>query len=306
MGGVTPEERATRRARRAARAAREAAAPTATAAPSPVDTAEREARRARRAARDAREASAAKPAAAAKERLPIETLYQDDDFAVSRMGDPDARRVVLCFAGIGAGKMGQGKFAMALGGMQPAEFVGSSRLEDSVVLHIADIRRSWFNGFPHHRLLGVLHPLVAGKPIVTMGNSMGAFGAIWISTLLPVEVAMAFAPQFSVHPEIMPREQRWRDWTSLIADWKVPSLADCFVPATRYYTFNGDRDRLHWRAFPKLPNAHHYLIDGAGHKAAAKIKEAGALEPVINACLADGDPRAVMTSAGLTVTEIAA
>lgn len=249
------------------------------------------------------------PAAPKAERqppLPIAPVYQDDALVVSQMGDPEMPRVVLCFAGIGRPGKEQPRAATAVGGVQVAEFVGSAQLENSSVLHIADVRRSWFNGFEAERLLGVLHPLIAGKRLVSLGNSMGGFGAIWITKYLPVELALAFVPQFSVHPGIVPRERRWREYTSRITDWRAESLADCFVPGTRYYTFNSDRDFLHWRHFRPAANIDHFVLRDGGHEAAAKIKAAGVLGTVIRACADGDDPFPVMKKAGLDVHKLGA
>ena len=238
--------------------------------------------------------------------LPIAPIHEGADFVVSRMGDPAAPRVVLCFAGVGAGGTGKKRAALALGGLQPAEFVGTSQLENSSVLHIADIGRTWFNGFEPDRLLVVLHPFIEGRRLVTLGNSMGGFGAVWITKYLPVELALAFVPQFSVHPEIVPRERRWKEYTSRITEWRARSVADCFVPQTRYFTFNGDRDFHQWRHFRPAPNVDHFVLVGAGHQAAEKIKGAGALGDVIHTCVNGGDPFPVMKAAGLDVHKLGA
>ena len=206
-------------------------------------------------------------------------LFEDDTLRVSRQGDASARNVILCFTGLRQ-RLG------AIGG--PEEFVGSTRLAEFDAVFVTDKTRSWFNAFPVERLLEVLRPVVEGKTVHTLGNSMGGFGAIWISRHLPVKTVLAFAAQYSVHPEVVPGEDRWLAARAGIREWRVRSLEGHFVEGTDYVTVNGEVDRMHWSKFPRGAGRTHLLIPAAGHDAADYLKSVGALRSLVAEVFAGG------------------
>lgn len=205
----------------------------------------------------------------------LKVLKADDDLRITSLGDPDAPGLFLCFTGIRQG----------MGGINAEEFVGSTALPGFSAIFVSDLKRSWFNGFAPEALTDVIASRIEGKRVVTLGNSMGGFGAIWATGILPVETAIAFAPQFSVHPEVVPQEDRWWDFRADIAEWRHRSLAESFFPDTRYYTINGSADTLHWSQFPTLTNCEHVLIEDSGHEPAAVVKRHGLLNDLIAAAL---------------------
>jgi hypothetical protein len=223
-------------------------------------------------------------------------VFEDDGVRVAISGNPDDPGVFLCFTGVGGG----------VGGVQVEEFVGSTRLPGYFAIYIADKRRAWYN-WDAQPLLDILQPYVAGKSIVTIGNSMGGFGAIWMAGVLkPVRTCLAFAAQYSVHPEIVPAENRWLDYRQAIKDWRVPSLLNAFSPETRFWTFNGGRDAEHWSRFPHSENCSHYLARDAGHDVARTLKKAGILSDVIKDCIEGVDPFGRIAEAGVQIERITA
>lgn len=205
-------------------------------------------------------------------------LNEDDVLRVSRSGDPDADTVILCFTGL----------QQRMGGIGPEEFVASAQLEGASAIFVTDKTRSWFNKLGAERVVELLAPHVEGRRIHTLGNSMGGFGAIWITRYLPVSTTLAFAPQFSVHPGIVPEETRWPAARAAISDWRYPSLQDHFVSGTRYVTISGKTgDNVQWTRLPALPNARHYIVADADHGVAAMLKHRGVLREVIAAAFAD-------------------
>lgn len=200
-------------------------------------------------------------------------LFEDDHLRVSRQGDASAHNVILCFTGMRQ-RLG------AVGG--PEEFVGSTQLADFDAVFVTDKSKSWFNAFPVERLLEVLRPVVENRTTYALGNSMGGFGAIWISKYLPVKAVLAFAPQFSVHPDVVPEERRWSLPRAAIRQWRTRSLDGHFVPDTEYVTVNGEVDAIHWSKFPTGAGRTHLLIEGAGHDAADHLKRAGSLRSLVS------------------------
>ncbi|MEL7689621.1 hypothetical protein [Citromicrobium bathyomarinum] len=227
----------------------------------------------------------------------FEALHHDEHLRVTRLADDadsDAHTVFVCFTGIKQG----------LGGLGAEEFVGSTRREGHTALFVSDLQRSWYNGFPPEHLQTILRPYVEGRRVITLGNSMGGFGAIWAAQWLGAERAIAFAPQFSVHPDIVPGETRWTEWRNRISEWRVPSLLDSFADGTDYFVFHGDADSEHYHQFPERPNILNVVIADSGHGPAAKLKEAGVLGEVFAQCLSGKDPRPTIREAGLTLKPI--
>ncbi len=205
-------------------------------------------------------------------------LHADDDLRITSTGNPAAPNLLLCFTGV----------RQKMGGIGAEEFVGTAMRGGFSGIFVSDLRRSWFNGFAPERLQTILQDRTEGRRIVTLGNSMGGYGAIWATRHFRVDTAIAFAPQFSVHPDIVPGEARWMEFRRNILRYRHTSLADHFLPRTRYYTINGDADALHYQRFPIGENLEHVLLPGSGHEPARIVKEQRALNDAIAACI-DGN-----------------
>lgn len=205
------------------------------------------------------------------------------------MGDPDAPCLFMCFTGI----------KQAMGGVGTEEFVGSTSRPGWSAIFVSDLQRTWFNGFEPTLLQDILGQRASGRRVVTVGNSMGGFGAVWASSLFDVETAIAFAPQFSVNPAVVPEEKRWMEYRERIDRWRHESLAPFFNKKTRYYTINGDEDSMHWRRFPESANCEHVLIERSGHDPARTIKAHGSLSGLLDTCLAGGGALHYLQSQGI-------
>ncbi|MER2510625.1 hypothetical protein [Amaricoccus sp.] len=211
-------------------------------------------------------------------------LHEDAALKVTAIDRPAARTLVLCFTGVGH----------ALGGIdtQRAEFVGTMASLGAASAFVFDKTRSWGNRVDFARVAELVAPLAPGARILGLGNSMGGFNAILMSNFVAMETCVAFAPQFSVMPGVVPGESRWRDYVAAIEDFRFPSLAGRFNARTRYVTMNGDgpAERAHWSRFPAPPNARHLVVRGLGHDAAAGLKAAGVLGPFLAAAFEGRDP----------------
>lgn len=237
----------------------------------------------------------AKPAPVPAFGAEAREIFADDRLRITTIGDPSSPNCFLSFTGL----------YHAMGSIKMEEFVGATRLPGYFAIFVTDLQRSWFNGFPPEAITGPIAPLIAGKRVVTIGNSLGGFGAIWITRYLPVDVAMAFCPQYSVHPEEVPDEPRWMEFREQIDQWRVRSLEGAFNETTRYYTFNGDGpDELHWRRLPDLPNCEHILIKGAGHETALYLKGREVLAMVIEAAASGGDPLELLRGSGIAASRL--
>lgn len=219
----------------------------------------------------------------------LEVLLATEHLRVTALGDPDQPNLFLCCTGVNQN----------MGGIGAEEFVGSTRLPGFSALFVSDLTRSWFNAFAPSLLVNAVAERVEGRRVVAVGNSMGGYGAIWSSGHLEVDTVIAFAPQYSVHPEVVPTETRWADYRAAISSWRDRSLEGYFNDTTRYFTINGDADEIHWSRFPESPNCSHLLLEESGHGPAALLKAHDALNDTIVACLAGSSPLESIRSHGL-------
>ncbi|WP_134682194.1 hypothetical protein [Paracoccus ravus] len=211
----------------------------------------------------------------------MQVLVEDENCLVtadmSRIAE--AEKVIVSFTGVGHG----------MGGIdvQQVEFAGSAS-RHGVLVSVIDRKRSWGNGLDLPGIVARITALAAGRPILTLGNSMGGFLAILFSTPLNAERCVAIAAQYSVSPAVLPDERRWRSYRRAITVWQHPSLDGAFNPHTLYTTLNGGfpQDRRHWRRFPDLENARHYVLKGVKHNVAPHLKDKGQLSAVLDHALA--------------------
>lgn len=201
--------------------------------------------------------------------------------------------ITLCFTGVGH----------AMGGLdiQRNEFTGTALSIGSPVF-ITDKTRSWGNSIDFGTISSVLDEIAPDGRRVSIGNSMGAFLAIATSQTLKVNHVLAFAPQYSVSPEIVPNEKRWLKYRNAIREFKIPSLAGQFNLETRYSIFHAEKgeDYRHWTKFPQQPNIANYVVSGSDHDVALHLKEAGALKEIITSCLRNGLSTTETDAFGLT------
>lgn len=171
-------------------------------------------------------------------------------------------------------------------------------------LFVQDASRSWANdpGFAP-ALQAAFATVTARAPVrrvLAMGLSMGGFCALVAAQILPVDVVLAFGPQWSVVPGVVPGEDRWTRWTTglEITRWPVAPL-----PARGWAClFHGGRDDLpHALRFALQPGTDQLIFPDLGHSdLMAHLKAKGGLTGLIDAALA-GDRRRLLriaTSAG--------
>lgn len=219
------------------------------------------------------------------------TLFEGPYVRVtSRFREKMEGDLLVCFTGIGHN----------LGGMnvQSEEFLGAGQQFGNAVF-ITDKTRSWGNRLNFDRIADVCVRLT-GANIHLLGNSMGGFLAIVASNYLKAKTCTAFAPQFSVHPDIVPGEQRWKQFTSTIKNFKIRDLSDQFNASTMYnlLTASSNPDYIQTNLFPKKINIRHFSALEGGHDISAVIKKNGMLPQVLAACFA-GDLRSELFEAAI-------
>jgi hypothetical protein len=162
-------------------------------------------------------------------------------------------------------------------------------------IFVIDKKRRWYNHGLSARVIDTVNGLLIGmdaaEKVVTLGNSMGGFGAVaFAGRLRHCTTAIAFCPQSSVHPEIASFDRRWMDLRSEITDWDFPDAAPLVVPHVRYHIFFGAKDRTDGQHAARLAGARHVSVNavqGSDHGVAAVMKQQGTLYPTIRQLMAD-------------------
>ena len=164
-------------------------------------------------------------------------------------------------------------------------------------LFVSDASRSWANdpGF-EAALIGGLETISGRKPVARLaaiGLSMGAFSALVAAQLVPVDVVLAFGPQWSVAPGAVPGEEHWLLWTDRLPPirWQTAPLPQ----KGHAFLFHGAQDDLPQALpFPHQPGTDHLLFPDLGHSdLLPHLKARGALAGLMQAAMA-GDRRRLL------------
>lgn len=172
------------------------------------------------------------------------------------------------------------------------EFVGTASGRGGAhphrrALFFSDASRSWANhpGFAP-AVLGALALVDMRAPvrrIVTLGLSMGAFSALAAARIVPVDVVLAFGPQWSVTSE---QDQRWSRWTKALPPLIWPTAP--LPPRGWTCLFHGAADDFaQAQGFPITAGVDHLLFPDLGHSdLMAHLKARGVLPGLLDAAFA--------------------
>lgn len=200
-----------------------------------------------------------------------------------------SRRLVVSIAGVGR-KRRQ---------VPPVEFARIAHWNgENHVLYVSDESRSWLNGpglaeFLVDAVKGVAEQIGA-EQICVVGNSMGASMAMILAALMPIDHVVAITPQFSVHPERMPEEERWGYFRDRICDWPFPEMPDLrHTDSEITLLHGGSPDELrHALRFPADAGYWHYIFPHMGHELARILHDAEQLAPIVTLSLLGRNLRA--------------
>ncbi len=190
-----------------------------------------------------------------------------------------SRRLVVVFSSVGHGP----KTPPVLEFAQSATAGG----RDSAVF-IADPQRTWLNA-PEliEEIVEVIEAArdeIGAEETVTLGYSMGGFAALVIGGFVPVHAALAFSPQMSIDPELVPDEGRWMRYRSRIGAIRIRSAADHMAADTVHHIIMGSSrlEKPQLRLLPRAANAKLYFLPKTQHDTAPRIKQAGLLPTVLD------------------------
>ncbi|MCR0981449.1 esterase family protein [Roseomonas populi] len=233
----------------------------------------------------------------ASEVSPFETLVEDEALRITRsVGNPERR--VVSFTGIGLG----------MGGIQVEEWRQSLAGRTATVTYVTDKRRSWYNDI-RQAVLDHFQGLPKADT-VTLGNSMGGFGALYFASMIPgCRRAIAFSPQFSVHPDhIPPEEHRWQPYRAAIQVHTVTHALEHARADMEYVALFGGNEwelrHAHRLLGVATPRTQIHVIADSGHGVTQDLKRAGILTALLNVLLSPAPLRAgevtgLIRSAGL-------
>lgn len=184
--------------------------------------------------------------------------------------------------------------------------------DDNHVLFIIDDSRSWLNtpGIDEQIQRIVEDTLLksgAGE-VHFLGNSMGATMALFMADMIEPKSVLAMVPQYSIDPEIVPEEKRWRVFRNKIENIKYKSV---YLNNARKSQINiihgGTPDELfHALRFPKFESVNHYIYPEFGHWITKALKDGGHLKPLVRAAYSNRPRllrRIVLKSGGMRVDD---
>lgn len=173
------------------------------------------------------------------------------------------------------------------------------------ILGLMASRKDWYRNEDTPRLIAALRDagLFAGfRRVVFAGASMGGFAALAYSALVPGSVVLAFSPQSSLAPALVPFEKRYR-YASRKWDWQSPDFLDAAAGAAAaaevhlVYDPFVPEDAAHARRIDG-PRVRHLRVDHMGHRAIRMIKATGMLQALIEG-VAQGTPDPAALARGL-------
>jgi len=210
-------------------------------------------------------------------------IHSDDDITY-QAGSSD--QAVVSFTGIGFG----------MHGIQIEEFRKTLSQDTNHVYYVIDRSRHWYNS-SFDKIADTLNGDFAKngvKRVVTLGNSMGGFGAVIFATVLHgCQRSIAFSAQSAIDPAIVPWDRRFKKLTDSVQRWTGLDAMNALRSDHYYFLFFGSTDPIDVRHAARFASADCAtmsicLVDGTGHAVAADLKKRGILSKLMVA-LIDGD-----------------
>jgi pimeloyl-ACP methyl ester carboxylesterase len=206
----------------------------------------------------------------------MQILYENNRYRIA-YEKGDSNKLIIAFTGV----------ELKLGTSQKEEFQKtlSASSEKNHVCYVIDKQRSWYN-FIEDEIADKLNQLItkiSASKVITLGNSMGGYGAIiFAKRLKNCSSVIAFCPQYSVDPKITPFETRWAQYRDKLTEFSTQDVSSEISDKVTYNIFFGNkekRDKKHRKLFVNLnlKNLNINVIDGASHSLAEYLKQQGRL-----------------------------
>lgn len=210
------------------------------------------------------------------------TMLHDEHPLRIEAAPGSSRRLIVSFTSVGTER----------GKWPPREFVGmASQGGNNHVMCVSDISRCWMNSDGMDgKIVTAISDYVMDHgitSIMTIGTSMGAYNALVLGRKFPVDRVIAFAPQYSVHPDVMPDEDRWQWFIKQIKEWPHKEMKKLPRRPAKIFMFHGDTpdEQRHWKRFGVADNLTHYIFCGANHNFISNLKRDQKLNQIVRAAI---------------------
>jgi hypothetical protein len=192
--------------------------------------------------------------------------------------------LVISLAGVGSKRAEQ----------PPCEFFKMASQDGAHhVLFVSDASRSWLNAPGLAKVIVTAiedaADMINATRIVALGNSMGGTMALLLAQITRIDVAISVVPQFSVHPERVPEEIRWKFFRNQITDWPFEAVESLPTDHTQTIILHGGThdERVHLDRYPRDRKALHFVFPEMNHRLASRLHGDKRLAPIIKHAIAD-------------------
>jgi hypothetical protein len=136
------------------------------------------------------------------------------------------------------------------------------------VISVKSSRNDWYQSAEMLDVLDVIDRAAGARPRFGYGSSMGAYAAVNFSERLNIGRVLLFGPQYSVHPDKVPWENRWRAEAEKIDTWRHDQIAQAkpvqgIIVHDPYYC---PQDRRHVQAILARHPLQEWWIPFGGHQ----------------------------------------
>lgn len=157
------------------------------------------------------------------------------------------------------------------------------------ILGLMPRRKDWYRNPDTPALIAALRDAGLFAPfrhVVLAGASMGGYAALALASLLPGCTVLAFAPQTTLTPALVPFERRYR-YATRTWDWTTPRHLDAAAEAGAagrvwlLYDPFVPEDAAHAARLLPLPAVTALRLGHFGHRAIRRVADCGALDDLI-------------------------
>lgn len=108
-----------------------------------------------------------------------------------------------------------------------------------------------------------------------------------LSGFARLDTVLALAPQFSIHPEVVPDENRWMEHREKLTELRIRTAGEHLNAVTDCVIAHGrpPREAVQRDKFPLAPNIRHFVLPRTHHDVPQKLKMAGVLAPFMKAVI---------------------
>ncbi len=194
------------------------------------------------------------------------------------------------------------RLVVAFGGIRqklgPAslEFYRSLEQVDCAALFVSDSERRWYQ-YPADIIDSLMDQVRAAAQeagasrLVFIGNSMGGFAALHFGARMGADAILGFGAQTAILPEVTRElgDMRWSKHQALIPSYPFGDLAREAPPKGRTvlcWAKDQPLDRAHAQRLARVWPLEHLIVPGGDHAAAAHLRDAGELGPLLRQAIA--------------------